>query len=176
MNHNKLLSRFPGADGVKTGYVDESGLTLVASATRDGWRLIAVLLHTHDMWGDSARLLSYGFTHYRPKTLARAGERLAVLEVPAAKQTVVGTVPWDVTVDTMPGEAVLRSVTLADDVNMPIHRGERIGEVAFSAGGKVMEVSPLVAADDVATDASPVEQVVHWIGHAVGHFLGATVF
>lgn len=176
LNHNKLLSRFPGADGVKTGYVGESGLTLVASATRDGWRLIAVLMHTHDMWGDSARLLSYGFAHYRPKTIARAGDSLAVVEVPAANQTVVGTVPDDVTVDTMPGEAVVRSVILADGVSVPVHRGERIGEVAFSAGGRVMHISPLVAADDVPVGPSRVERVVTWIGHTVGHFLDAAAF
>jgi D-alanyl-D-alanine carboxypeptidase (penicillin-binding protein 5/6) len=171
-----LLSRFPGADGVKTGYVGESGLTLVASATRDGWRLIAVLMHTRDMWGDSARLLSYGFAHYRPKTIARAGDSLAVVEVPAANQTVVGTVPDDVTVDTMPGEAVVRSVILADGVSVPVHRGERIGEVAFSAGGRIMHISPLVAADDVLVGPSRVEWVVSWIGHTVGHFLDAAAF
>jgi serine-type D-Ala-D-Ala carboxypeptidase (penicillin-binding protein 5/6) len=174
-NHNKLLSRFPGADGVKTGYVDESGLTLVASATHGGWRLIAVLLHTHDMWGDSARLLTYGFTHYRPKMLARAGESLAVVEVPAAKQTVVGTVPGDVTVDTVPDEDVVRRVTLDGNVTAPVRRGEQIGEVVFSAGGAVVQ-APLVAAADVIIDRSPVEQVVDWFGHAFGHFLGATVF
>ncbi|HLW48830.1 MAG TPA: D-alanyl-D-alanine carboxypeptidase family protein [bacterium] len=174
-NHNKLLSRFPGADGVKTGYVDESGLTLVASATRDGWRLIAVVLHTHDMWGDSSRLLSYGFAHFRPKTVALAGERLAVVQLPSAKQTVVGTVPGDVTLDTTPGEAVGRIVSLAADVSAPVRRGEQIGEVAFSSGGKVMQISPLVAADDVITERSPVEEVVNWIGH-LGHFLGAAVF
>ena len=176
LNHNKLLSRFPGADGVKTGYVGESGLTLVASATRDGRRLIAVLMHTHDMWGDSARLLSYGFAHYRPKTLARAGESLAVVEVPAANQTVVGTVPDDVTVDTTPGEAVVRSVTLADGMSVPVHRGERIGEVAFSAGGRVVQISPLVAAADVLAGPSRVERVMSWIGLTVGHFLGAAAF
>jgi serine-type D-Ala-D-Ala carboxypeptidase (penicillin-binding protein 5/6) len=176
VNHNKLLNRFPGADGVKTGYVDESGLTLVASATRDRWRLIAVLLHTHDMWGDSARLLSYGFAHYRLKTLARAGENLAVVEVPAAKQPVVGTVASDVTVDTTPGEAVDREVTLAPNVTAPVHRGEEIGEVAFSAGGTVVRASPLVAADDVVTEQSPVREVVNWIAHTVGHFLGAAVY
>src|SRR5579864_819219 len=174
-NHNKLLSRFPGADGVKTGYVDESGLTLVASATRDGWRLIAVVLHTHDMWGDSSRLLSYGFAHFRPKTVALAGERLAVVQLPSAKETVVGTVPGDVTLDTTPGEAVGRIVSLAADVSAPVRRGEQIGEVAFSSGGKVMQISPLVAADDVITERSPVEEVVNWIGH-LGHFLGAAVF
>jgi D-alanyl-D-alanine carboxypeptidase (penicillin-binding protein 5/6) len=175
-NHNKLLSRFPGADGVKTGYVDESGLTLVASATRDGWRLIAVLLHTHDMWGDSSRLLSYGFAHYRPKTLARAGENLAVVELPASKQTVVGTVPRDVSVDTAPGEPVARLVTLDGDVNVPVRRGDQIGEVRFSAGGRVVHVVPLVAAQNVVLQQSPVEQVVDWFGHAVGHFFGASVF
>ena len=175
VNHNKLLARYPGADGVKTGYVDEAGLTLVASATHGGWRLIAVVLHTRDMWGDSARLLSYGFAHFRPTTLARAGENLAVLELPASKRTVVGTVADDVTVDTTPGEAVVRRVTVAADLNAPLRRGDRIGEVAFSAGGRLVGVSPLVAADDAVTERTGLEQFVDWIGHTVGRFLGAAI-
>lgn len=174
-NHNKLLSRFPGADGVKTGYVDESGLTLVASATRGGWRLIAVVLHTRDMWGDSTRLLSYGFTHFRPTPLALAGENLAVVELPTAKHAVVGTVASDVTIDTAPGEDVVRRVSVATDLNAPVHRGDRIGEVAFSAGGRLVRVSPLVAAEDVGTERTGLEEFVDWIGHAFGHFLGATI-
>ncbi|MGH6636508.1 MAG: D-alanyl-D-alanine carboxypeptidase family protein [Gammaproteobacteria bacterium] len=43
-NHNALLSAYPGADGIKTGYTRASGYNLVASATRDGYRLIAVVL------------------------------------------------------------------------------------------------------------------------------------
>jgi serine-type D-Ala-D-Ala carboxypeptidase (penicillin-binding protein 5/6) len=175
LNHNKLLARYPGADGVKTGYVDESGLTLVASATRGGWRLIAVVLHTRDMWGDSSRLLSYGFAHFRPTTLARAGENLAVVELPASKRTVVGTIADDVTVLTTPGEAVVRRVTVAADLNAPLRRGDRIGEVAFSAGGRLVRVSPLVAADDAVTERTGFEQFVDWIGHTVGHFLGAAI-
>ena len=151
-NHNKLLARYPGADGVKTGYVDESGLTLVASATHRGWRLIAVVLHTRDMWGDSTRLLSYGFAHFHPTTLARAGENLAVVELPVAKRTVVGTVASDVTVLTTPGEAVVRRVSVAADLTAPVRRGEQIGEVTFSADGRLVRVSPLVAADDVTED------------------------
>lgn len=174
-NHNKLLARFPGADGVKTGYVDEAGLTLVASATRGGWRLIAVVLHTRDMYGDSARLLSYGFAHFHPKTLARAGENLAVVELPASKRTVVGTVANDVTVDTAPGEDVVRRVTVATDLNTPLRRGDQIGEVAFSAAGRLVRVSPLISADDVVTERTSLEQLVDWIGHTVGHFLGAAI-
>jgi serine-type D-Ala-D-Ala carboxypeptidase (penicillin-binding protein 5/6) len=175
-NHNKLLARYPGADGVKTGYVDESGLTLVASATHGGWRLIAVVLHTRDMWGDSTRLLSYGFAHFRPTTLARAGENLAVVELPVAKRTVVGTVANDVTVDTTPGEAVVRRVSVAADLTAPVRRGEQIGEVTFSADGRLVRVSPLVAAGDVNEDRTGLEQFVDWFGHTVGHFLGAAIF
>lgn len=43
-NHNKLLGKMPGVDGIKTGYTAAAGFTLAASATRDGKRLIAVVL------------------------------------------------------------------------------------------------------------------------------------
>jgi D-alanyl-D-alanine carboxypeptidase len=43
-NHNNLLGRYDGVDGIKTGYIDDSGYNLVASAKRDGRRVIAVAL------------------------------------------------------------------------------------------------------------------------------------
>jgi D-alanyl-D-alanine carboxypeptidase len=43
-NHNRLLKTYPGADGIKTGYIHASGFNLVASAKRDGRRLIGVVL------------------------------------------------------------------------------------------------------------------------------------
>src|SRR3546814_13185245 len=43
-NHNKLLGKIPGVDGIKTGYTAAAGFTLAASAMRDGKRLIAVVL------------------------------------------------------------------------------------------------------------------------------------
>jgi D-alanyl-D-alanine carboxypeptidase len=60
-NHNKLLGRLDGADGVKTGYTGGAGRCLVASARRDGQRLIAVLLNDPHRWSDAAVLLEYGF-------------------------------------------------------------------------------------------------------------------
>jgi D-alanyl-D-alanine carboxypeptidase (penicillin-binding protein 5/6) len=62
-NHNKLLWRYPGADGVKTGWTTAAGPCLVASARRYGIRLIAVVLDSPDMYGDTTRLLDYGFRH-----------------------------------------------------------------------------------------------------------------
>ncbi len=60
-NHNKLLTRYPGATGLKTGYTSLAGSTFVGTATRDGRRMIAVVLNTTNMYGISAALLDKGF-------------------------------------------------------------------------------------------------------------------
>jgi D-alanyl-D-alanine carboxypeptidase len=60
-NNNRLLSMYPGANGVKTGYTHKSGPCLVASATRHGVTLIAVVLNSPNMYADTTRLLDFGF-------------------------------------------------------------------------------------------------------------------
>ena len=63
LNNNALLSEYTGANGVKTGYTHEAGWCLVASATRHGRRLIAVVLDSPNMDADATRLLNLGFSH-----------------------------------------------------------------------------------------------------------------
>ena len=66
-NYNKLLRTFDGADGMKTGYVCASGYNLVASATRDSRKLVAVALGGRNGSERNARaasLLDHGFKHY----------------------------------------------------------------------------------------------------------------
>jgi D-alanyl-D-alanine carboxypeptidase len=63
INNNYLLREYTGANGVKTGYTHESGWCLVASATRHGRRLIAVVLDSPNMYADAKRLLGLGFSH-----------------------------------------------------------------------------------------------------------------
>ena len=60
-NHNKLLWRYDGAIGVKTGYTKAAGRILVSAAERDGTRLIAVTINDGNDWADHARMLDYGF-------------------------------------------------------------------------------------------------------------------
>ncbi|HEY6031386.1 MAG TPA: hypothetical protein VIU44_12520, partial [Gaiellaceae bacterium] len=61
VNKNRLLSLYPGATGVKTGYTHRSGPCIVASATRGGVSLIAVALASRDLYADAGRLLDLGF-------------------------------------------------------------------------------------------------------------------
>src|SRR5262249_57643922 len=63
-NYNTLIGRYPGADGMKTGFICASGFNLVASATRDGKRLIAVVMGAPSSAGralKAAQLLERGF-------------------------------------------------------------------------------------------------------------------
>jgi serine-type D-Ala-D-Ala carboxypeptidase (penicillin-binding protein 5/6) len=61
LNNNFLLRAYRGANGVKTGYTHASGWCLVASATRHGRKLIAVVLDSPNMYGDARTLLNLGF-------------------------------------------------------------------------------------------------------------------
>lgn len=80
-NHNKLLWRVDGADGVKTGYTKAAGRILVSSATRDGRRIIAVTIDDPDDWRDHEALLEEGFSRYQVRRIVSKGECVGTLEV-----------------------------------------------------------------------------------------------
>ncbi|MGH6735145.1 MAG: D-alanyl-D-alanine carboxypeptidase family protein [Methyloceanibacter sp.] len=70
--HNGLLISFPGADGMKTGFICDSGFNIVVSATRDGRKLVAVVLgepSTRTRNARAAELLENGFKRYFWKSL-----------------------------------------------------------------------------------------------------------
>lgn len=80
-NHNKLLWRVEGADGVKTGYTKAAGRILVSSASRDGRRLICVTINDGNDWADHTALLEEGFAKYSPRTLVSEGDCLGTRDV-----------------------------------------------------------------------------------------------
>jgi D-alanyl-D-alanine carboxypeptidase len=66
VNHNKLLWRYAGARGLKTGYTDLAGSCLASAATHNGRTLVAIVLHANgDEFTMSQRLLDWGFRHDR---------------------------------------------------------------------------------------------------------------
>jgi D-alanyl-D-alanine carboxypeptidase (penicillin-binding protein 5/6) len=179
-NHNKLLRRYPGADGIKTGYVRQSGRCLVASATRheagQPWRLIAVVLHSPDTYGDCAALLDYGFRQFQPFLFARRGEQVGMAkvrdgipsEVPAlAQQDIYAVMPRGNgsgarvrNVSLAPAApAMERQITLAA-LTAPVRRDQPIGTLSGLVDGRVQAAGALVA----GAAARP-----HWLS-SVGGF------
>ena len=64
-NHNRLLWNYDGAIGGKTGYTFAAQKCYVGAVERDGVTLIVSLLGSRDLWGDTKRLLEYGFHNYQ---------------------------------------------------------------------------------------------------------------
>ena len=70
--HNTLLKTYDGADGMKTGFICDSGYNIVASATRDGHRLVAVVLGEQSSASRNVRaaaMLDFGFQNYLWRTM-----------------------------------------------------------------------------------------------------------
>ncbi|MSP41294.1 MAG: D-alanyl-D-alanine carboxypeptidase [Deltaproteobacteria bacterium] len=84
-NHNRLLWDFDGAIGGKTGYTVAAQKCFVGAVQRNGVTLIVAILGARDQWGDTKRLLEYGFDNYETlKTASPAGGKSASLEAPLA--------------------------------------------------------------------------------------------
>lgn len=146
-NHNKLLWRYEGCIGLKTGYTEKAGRTLVSAAERDGLTLICVTLNAPNDWADHAALLDYGFARYEGRTVARSGEVMGYLPVSG------GLVPAcpvafgsECTLALLPEETAEVSVVLRENqLTAPVQQGDVLGEVVWSAGGQELGKVPLVA-------------------------------
>jgi len=80
-NHNKLLWRLEGADGVKTGFTKAAGRILVSSAARNGRRVICVTINDGNDWVDHATLLENAFSRYTLRQIVSEGDFIGTVEV-----------------------------------------------------------------------------------------------
>ncbi len=80
-NHNKLLWRVEGANGVKTGFTKAAGRILVSSARRQGRQLIVVTINDPNDWQDHTTLIESGFSNFQARTIIHKGDCLGTVEV-----------------------------------------------------------------------------------------------
>lgn len=80
-NRNKWLEKDPTADGIKTGFTDAAGHTYVGSATRNGFRVITVVLNTPDWQVDQKAMLDWAFSNYELASELKKGRVLGALNV-----------------------------------------------------------------------------------------------
>src|SRR5690606_12258488 len=118
---------------LKTGWTEEAGYCLAATALRDGTRMIAVVLKTPTYeirTQDAVNLLNYGFAHWRSELLYRASDVLATVLVDKGQSSRVEVIPArDVAVlleksDNRPVQPVLR---LPEHVKAPLEAGAVVG-------------------------------------------------
>jgi D-alanyl-D-alanine carboxypeptidase (penicillin-binding protein 5/6) len=152
-NTNRLLFTYGWVDGVKTGTTAAAGNCLVASGTRGGLRLIAVVLHSDDRWGDAVRLLEWGFTHFSYLRPARAGQVLRLLPLAGARRAArlpvvaAATLAVPVSLDELPRVRV--RLRLRPGLRAPVAKGEAVGHEVLLVGDQPLETIPLVAGASV---------------------------
>ena len=95
VNTNKLIRQMQGADGLKTGYTDQAGSCITATACRNSLRLIAVVMHEPDSATrnqETIQLLEYGFSRYEQKQLYAAGDEVDTLTIEKGDPSRVGLI------------------------------------------------------------------------------------
>jgi D-alanyl-D-alanine carboxypeptidase (penicillin-binding protein 5/6) len=150
-NRNGLLARDPSVDGIKTGHTESAGYCLASSATRNGMRLVSVVLGTKSFKARedaSAALLNYGYTFFETVKAKSASEVVLKPEVYKGEEDRVTLVPArDVWVTIGRGSAgqLKTNATVKEPVIAPIIAGQTLGELTVSDGKDVIARVPLVA-------------------------------
>ncbi|KGK83173.1 D-alanyl-D-alanine carboxypeptidase [Stutzerimonas degradans] len=154
-NRNLLLWRDKTVDGLKTGHTEEAGYCLVASAVRDGMRLISVVFGTDSEQARAAetqKLLTYGFRFFETRTFYQKGVELAQQQVWKGQQSQVKAgLAEDLTLTLPRGQLdkLQASMSFSDTLIAPISQGQVVGKVEVKLGEEVLHSADLVALEAV---------------------------
>jgi D-alanyl-D-alanine carboxypeptidase (penicillin-binding protein 5/6) len=158
-NRNSLLFSYPGADGIKTGYLDESGYNIALSAQRGAMRLILVLLGERGASpqagirardGDSQRLLDFGFDNFTTQEFA-APAPLAVRVWKGEQEEIIPETPSEILITIPKGteNRLKGEISQTLYVTAPVKKGDILGTLRVSLEEKVVYEGKLTAAGDV---------------------------
>lgn len=149
-NHNKLLWRYEGCVGMKTGYTDAAGRTLVSCAKKGTQTLLCVTLKDRDDWQDHAALFDYGFNTYPTHLLARKDKVFRSLPVTGSLLPQVEVVTAsDVTYPLAEGERVRVKIMLPEMVRAPVAKGAIAGKLTFLIGEETVGETYLLYGADM---------------------------
>ena len=149
-NHNKLLWRLEGANGVKTGYTKAAGRILVSGAKRDGRQLIAVTINAPSDWNDHALLLEDGFSRFTVQTVIQEGQCLGTQMVAGGQAGQVELVAAeDFAYAMAQGERVSIELPGSGFVYAPVAEGQSAGYAHIFLDGAPVGKVPLVYGETV---------------------------
>lgn len=160
-NANLLLKRDPSVDGMKTGFTDAAGYSLLASAQREfsngKRRLIAIVMGADSMQGranETQKLLNWGFTAFDDVRLVEAGQPIgAPVRVWKGRQATVGLGSADAIYVAVPkgeGDRLKTLVEHTDPLVAPLAKGQRVGAVKVTtASGVAISTIALTVLEEV---------------------------
>lgn len=154
LNRNTLLWRDPSVDGLKTGHTQAAGYCLVASAKKNGMRLISVVMGTKSEAArlrETQKLLTYGFRYFETHKLYSGGDVLnnATLWRGDADNVALG-INDDVYITIPRGQHDNIKAELQIDpfIKAPLSKGQELGAVVVRLGDETLLETPLYAMED----------------------------
>ena len=155
VNTNKLLRRYNGITGLKTGTTGGAGVCISASATRDGLNLIAVVLgapSSKDRFEAATTLLDYGFAAWRAAPLPAMEDRPLLIKVKGSAEESVpleySALPESILMPKESAAELTAQLTLPDELDAPVQQGQAVGVVRILAGESVLGEYDICAAAD----------------------------
>ena len=155
VNTNKMLRRYNGITGLKTGTTGGAGVCISASATRDGLNLIAVVLgapSSKDRFEAAATLLDYGFAAWRAAPLPAMEDRPLLIKVKGSAEESVpleySALPESILMPKESAAELTAQLTLPDELDAPVQQGQAVGMVRILAGESVLGEYDICAAAD----------------------------
>ncbi len=155
-NRNGLLwDKSLNVDGIKTGHTSGAGYNLVTSGTKDGMRLVSVVMGTASesaRKAESKKLLNYGFRFFETITPYKAGDSFVTQKIwYGDRESVDLGVTTDTPITISRGQAknLQANFELNKELTAPIAKGETVGRIYFQLNGKDIAQFPLVTLQEV---------------------------
>jgi D-alanyl-D-alanine carboxypeptidase (penicillin-binding protein 5/6) len=179
-NRNTLLQKNIGVDGLKTGHVEESGYHLVATAKRDGQRMIAVVMGCDKVSKrspEAQKLLEYGFKNFSTVEAVKKGATFGPMKVKRGKlKEVLLIAEEDGRVTVAKGKENLVSAVpqLPPFIVAPIQKGQVVSKILIQNEGRITKEINLLASLNVEKSLIPPWPILVGVilGLAVIVFLG----
>ena len=168
INHDPLIGRVPGADGIKTGFTNESGFSYLGTAKRDGQRLVLVLAGVENgrLRARLARsYMEWGFSAFDRRRLFPAGAVVGEARVQNGDMRRIDLVaqgPVTINVPRASKGKLVATIRYDGPLRAPIMAGQEVAYLEVTAPGVAPARVPLYAAKSVAT-AGPLDRIVNAI-------------
>jgi D-alanyl-D-alanine carboxypeptidase (penicillin-binding protein 5/6) len=146
----KFMRDYPGADGIKSGYIKQARYCYVGSVTRDGWRLVSAVLRSENSGADTSALMDYGFANFRPvKVAGKKTERVEINVKGGSRPTVAAAPAHDLVVVVPSTGGRITTEVDVGPVTAPVAKGARLGIMKASVDGAEVAKVELRAAEEV---------------------------
>ena len=168
VNTNRLIRYYDGCDCGKTGFTDEAGYCLSASALKNGLRLVSVVTgckSSKSRFEESSKLLNYGFANYVSKKVVDSQNFIDITNnFKRTKQKIETTPSKDCFVTIRRGSelGVETKVVLNDNIKLPLSKGQEIGKILVIEDGVIIDEVKLLAKEDYKKQSyfGYIEQVI----------------